>query len=41
MVAAGTLRATIERTYTLDEVPEALRHVGESRALGKLVVEIG
>ena len=41
MVAAGTLRATIERTYTLDEVPEALRHLGEGRALGKLVIEIG
>ena len=41
MVAAGTLRATIERTYNLDEVPEALRHLGEGRALGKLVIEIG
>lgn len=41
MVAAGTLRATIERTYTLDEVPEALGHLGEGRALGKLVIEIG
>jgi len=41
MVADGTLRATIERTYTLDEVPEALRHLGEGRALGKLVIEMG
>jgi len=40
MVADGTLRATIERTYTLDEVPEALRHLGKGRALGKLVIEI-
>lgn len=41
MVAAGTLRATIEHTYPLEGVPEALRHLGEGRALGKLVIEIG
>lgn len=41
MVADGTLSATIERTYPLDEVPDALRHLGEGRALGKLVIEIG
>ena len=41
LVAAGTLRATIERFYPLDQVPEALRHLGEGRALGKLVIEIG
>ena len=39
MVASGVLRTTIERTYPLDEVPEALRHLGEGRALGKLVIE--
>lgn len=41
MVADSTLSATIERTYPLDEVPDALRHLGEGRALGKLVIEIG
>lgn len=41
MVAAGALRPTVERTYPLDGVPEALRHLGEGRALGKLVIEIG
>jgi NADPH:quinone reductase-like Zn-dependent oxidoreductase len=41
MLAAGALRTTIERTYPLDGVPEALRHLGEGRALGKLVIEIG
>lgn len=41
MVVAGTLRPTIERTYSLDAVPEALRHLGEGRALGKLVIDIG
>lgn len=28
----------IDRTFTLDEVPAALAHVGEGRALGKVVV---
>lgn len=41
MVATGSLRAVIERTYPLDGVPEALRHLGEGRALGKLVIEVG
>jgi NADPH:quinone reductase-like Zn-dependent oxidoreductase len=41
MVAAGAVRTTIERTYPLDGVPEALRHLGEGRALGKLVIEVG
>lgn len=40
MVAAGALRTPIERTYPLQEAPEALRHLGENRALGKLVIEI-
>lgn len=41
MVAAGELRTTIERTYPLHGVPEALRHLGEDRVHGKLVIEIG
>jgi NADPH:quinone reductase-like Zn-dependent oxidoreductase len=41
MVVAGELHITIERTYPLDRVPEALRHLREGRALGKLVIEIG
>ena len=40
MVVAGTLHTNIERTYPLDGVPEALRHLGEGRALRKLVVQI-
>ena len=31
----------VDRTFTLDEVPEALAHVGEGRALGKVVVVVG
>jgi NADPH:quinone reductase-like Zn-dependent oxidoreductase len=41
MVAAEALRTTIERTYPLEGVPEALRHLGAGRVLGKLVIEIG
>ncbi len=41
MVASGVIRTTIERTYPLAEVPEALRHLGAGRALGKLVIEVG
>ena len=37
---AGEVRICIDRTFTLDEVPEALAHVGEGRALGKVVVEV-
>jgi NADPH-dependent curcumin reductase CurA len=31
----------IDRTFGLDEVPEALTYVGEGRALGKAVVALG
>lgn len=40
MVGAGTLHITVERTYPLEGLPEALGHLGEGRALGKLVIEI-
>ena len=35
---AGDVRIYIDRTFGLDDVPEALAHVGEGRALGKVVV---
>lgn len=35
---AGDVRIHIDRTFALDEVPQALAHVGEGRALGKVVV---
>lgn len=38
LCATGELRIHVDRTFTLDEVPEALAHVGEGRALGKVVV---
>ncbi len=37
---AGEIDIHIDRTFGLDEVPEALADVGEGRALGKVVVEI-
>ena len=34
----GEVTIHVERVFTLDEVPDALAHVGEGRALGKVVV---
>lgn len=39
-VASGEFRIPIERTYSLEEVPAALAHVGEGRALGKVVITV-
>lgn len=41
MVVASVMRTTIDRTYPLEGVPEAMRRLGEGRALGKLVIEVG
>jgi NADPH:quinone reductase-like Zn-dependent oxidoreductase len=38
---AGEIAIHIDRTFALDDVAGALAHVGEGRALGKVVVEIG
>ncbi|MDX1621521.1 MAG: NAD(P)-dependent alcohol dehydrogenase, partial [Nitriliruptorales bacterium] len=38
---AGEVQIHVDRTFGLDEVPQALAHVGEGRALGKVVVEVG
>jgi len=40
LCAAGDLAIHIDRTFTLDEVPEALAQVGQGRALGKVVVSL-
>ena len=37
---SGAIRIPIDRTFALDAVPQALAHVGEGRALGKVVVEV-
>jgi NADPH:quinone reductase-like Zn-dependent oxidoreductase len=38
LCVAGDVRIHIDRTFGLDEVPQALAYVGEGRALGKVVV---
>jgi NADPH:quinone reductase-like Zn-dependent oxidoreductase len=40
LCVAGDIRIPIDRTFGLEDVPEALAHVGEGRALGKVVVEV-
>ena len=37
---SGDVDIHIDRTFALDEVPQALAHVGEGRALGKVVVAV-
>ncbi len=41
LCVAGEVRVCVDRTFGLDEVPDALAYVGDGRALGKAVVEIG
>jgi hypothetical protein len=38
LALAGDIAIHIDRTFKLDEVPEALRYVGEGLAHGKVVV---
>ncbi|MFB4315189.1 NAD(P)-dependent alcohol dehydrogenase [Actinomadura sp. 21ATH] len=40
LCVAGDVGIRIDRTFALDDVPAALRHVGEGRALGKVVVTL-
>lgn len=41
LIAAGSLRPVIDRRYPLSRVVDALRHVDEGRARGKVVVTMG
>jgi NADPH:quinone reductase-like Zn-dependent oxidoreductase len=41
LLQAGTITTVIDRRYRLDEVPEALRYLGEGHAKGKVVVNVG
>jgi NADPH:quinone reductase-like Zn-dependent oxidoreductase len=41
MAASGALRTHIDAAYPLEQAAEALRHLGEGRALGKVVVTVG
>lgn len=40
LCVSGEVRIHIDRTFALDDVAAALAHVGEGRALGKVVVEV-
>jgi NADPH:quinone reductase-like Zn-dependent oxidoreductase len=40
LCVSGDLQIHIDSTFTLDEVPQALAHHGEGRALGKVVVQV-
>jgi NADPH:quinone reductase-like Zn-dependent oxidoreductase len=40
LCATGDVKINIDRTFALDQVPAALAHVGEGRALGKVVVAL-
>jgi len=40
LCVSGAITIHIDRTFTLEEVPAALAHVGEGRALGKVVVGV-
>jgi NADPH:quinone reductase-like Zn-dependent oxidoreductase len=40
LCVAGDVGIHIDRTFPLEEVPQALAHVGEGRALGKVVVQV-
>jgi NADPH:quinone reductase-like Zn-dependent oxidoreductase len=38
LLESGQVRPVIDRRYSLDEVPEALRYMGEGHARGKVVI---
>jgi NADPH:quinone reductase-like Zn-dependent oxidoreductase len=40
LCVAGDVRICIDRTFALEQVPDALAHVGYGRALGKVVVSL-
>jgi NADPH:quinone reductase-like Zn-dependent oxidoreductase len=41
LIEAGKVRPVIDRTYTLSEVPDAIRHLEAGRVRGKLVITVG
>jgi NADPH:quinone reductase-like Zn-dependent oxidoreductase len=40
LLASGKVRSVIDRTYALDELPEALRYLAKGHAKGKVVVTV-
>jgi NADPH:quinone reductase-like Zn-dependent oxidoreductase len=40
LLEAGTIRPVVDRTFPLEEVPEAIRYLREGRARGKVVIAV-
>jgi NADPH:quinone reductase-like Zn-dependent oxidoreductase len=40
MIEAGKIRPVVEKTYPLDQVPEAMTYLGTGHVQGKLVITI-
>lgn len=40
LIEAGKLEPVIDRTFPLDQVPEAIRHLATGRAVGKIVITV-
>jgi NADPH:quinone reductase-like Zn-dependent oxidoreductase len=40
LIATGKLQPVIDRSYTLREVPDAVRHVEEGHARGKVLITL-
>jgi NADPH:quinone reductase-like Zn-dependent oxidoreductase len=40
LLEAGTIRPVVDRTFPLEEVPEAIRYLREGRARGKVVITV-
>ena len=38
LIEAGQVRPVVDRTYSLEQVPEAMRHLAEGRARGKVAI---
>ena len=38
LIEAGTLTPTVDRTYSLDRVPEAMRYLDAGKARGKVAI---
>lgn len=40
LIVAGTVTPSVDRTYPLDQVPQAMRHLAAGRARGKVAISI-
>jgi D-arabinose 1-dehydrogenase-like Zn-dependent alcohol dehydrogenase len=40
LLEAGKVMPAVEKQYTLDQVPEALRYLGEGHARAKIVITV-